>query len=84
MHAVTAAGIDGDRRYVRGRRCPICGGADNDPRGAAHCSCEEIEAHEARRATGETATAAIGDDIEQLAAERAAKLRSARSKGGSR
>lgn len=61
---MTAAGIDGDHRYVRGRRCPICGGADNDPRGAAH--------------------AAIGDDIEQLAAERAAKLRSARSKGGSR
>lgn len=25
--------IPADRRYVRGRRCPICDGADNDPRG---------------------------------------------------
>jgi hypothetical protein len=47
--------IPADRRYVRGRRCPICHGADNDPRSAerrcfgflssdgeyAHCSREE-------------------------------------------
>lgn len=43
-----------ERRYVRGRRCPICNGSDGDPRGAerrchgflsgdgyAHCSREE-------------------------------------------
>lgn len=49
------AAVPADRRYVRGRRCPICDGADNDPRGAerrcfgflsedglfAHCSREE-------------------------------------------
>lgn len=47
--------IPAERRYVRGRRCPICGGADGDKRGAerrcfgflstdglyAHCSREE-------------------------------------------
>jgi predicted P-loop ATPase len=49
------AGIDSDRRYTKDRRCPICGGAPSDPRGAerrcfgflsrdgdyAHCSREE-------------------------------------------
>lgn len=49
------ASITVDRRYVRGRRCPVCDGADNDPRGVdrrcfgflsedgdfAHCSREE-------------------------------------------
>lgn len=52
---MTAAGVDNDRRYTHGRRCPICDGRDNDPRGAerrcfgflsrdgdfAHCSREE-------------------------------------------
>jgi KaiC/GvpD/RAD55 family RecA-like ATPase len=47
--------VSADRRYTRGRRCPICGGAENAPRGAerrctgflsddgdyAHCSREE-------------------------------------------
>lgn len=48
-------GVDSDRRYTKDRRCPICGGAPTDPRGAerrcfgflsrdgnyAHCSREE-------------------------------------------
>lgn len=48
--------IANDRRYIRGQRCPICGGADSDARGAgkrcwgflsddgdwAHCSREEL------------------------------------------
>lgn len=48
--------VANDRRYIRGQRCPICGGADNDARGAgkrcwgflsddgdwAHCSREEM------------------------------------------
>jgi hypothetical protein len=52
---LTAGGVDNDRRYTNGRRCPICGGRDGDPRGAerrcfgflsrdgafAHCSREE-------------------------------------------
>lgn len=52
---MTSAGVENDRRYVNGRRCPICGGADHDPRGAerrcygfisrdgdyVHCSREE-------------------------------------------
>lgn len=49
------AAVPADRRYVRGRRCPICDGADGDQRGSerrcfgflsedgqfAHCSREE-------------------------------------------
>lgn len=49
------AAVPADRRYVRGRRCPICDGCDSDPRGSerrcfgflsedgqfAHCSREE-------------------------------------------
>lgn len=48
--------VANDRRYVRGRRCPICDGADGDARGSgrrcfgfisedgeyAHCSREEL------------------------------------------
>lgn len=48
--------VANDRRYIRGRRCPVCGGADSDARGAgrrcfgflsadgsyAHCSREEL------------------------------------------
>lgn len=44
----------------------------------------ELAEREARRAAGESDPVVVDDDVEQLAAERAAKLRSARPKGGGR
>lgn len=60
--------VASDRRYVRGRRCPICGGADGDPRAQgvrcfgflgsdelyAHCSREELAGPIQKSATGDT------------------------------